>query len=221
MSRKVTNEMAVEWARRYEAGESLKQIAGDKVNHVTVYNHLKKRGIKLRDKVEAQIRAVTIHEKAPFNGDSDLKAYLIGIANGDYWATGHGRATRVKLSTTHPAMAELFRQLFENYGPIYEYPRTNTLTGFEWSLDCDLDKTFEFLIESAEPPDAIFATQRQFLNFLAGFFDAEGSIWYHEGGSFEVSMSNIDQELVEKIGRGLNGLGFSPTILRQATKGKP
>lgn len=221
LSTKVTEEMAVEWTRRYEAGESLKRIASDKVNHVTIYNHLKKRGVKLRDKVEAQIKAVTIHEKVPFNGGSDLKAYLTGIAIGDYWATGHGRATRVKLSTTHPAMTELFRQLFENYGPIYEYPRTNTLTGFEWSLDCDLDKSFEFLRDAAEPPNEIFVTERQFLNFLAGFFDAEGSIWYHEGGSFEVSMSNINQELVEKIGRVLNQLGFSPKIFATPQRANP
>jgi len=47
-SRKVTEEMVDEWVKRYEAGESLKDIAGGpaewKVNHVAVFNHLRKRG---------------------------------------------------------------------------------------------------------------------------------------------------------------------------------
>src|SRR5271155_720999 len=92
---------------------------------------LKKTGLQLRDKVEAQIKAVTKHERKAFNGDSDLKFYLIGISKGDYWVTTHGRATRVRLGTTHPAMSSLFRELFNAYGPIYEYPKRALLTGYE------------------------------------------------------------------------------------------
>jgi hypothetical protein len=38
--RKVTEQMEDEWVRRYEAGESLKDIAGGQVGPVTVWNHL-------------------------------------------------------------------------------------------------------------------------------------------------------------------------------------
>ena len=65
--RKVTEEMVDEWVRRYEAGESLKQIAGDEVGAPTVFVHLRKRGLKLRDKVEELIRLNTIYPKTAFD----------------------------------------------------------------------------------------------------------------------------------------------------------
>src|SRR6266480_7477217 len=63
--RKITETMVDEWVVRYQIGESLKQIAGDAVSPVTVFNHLHGRGLKLRDKVEAQIEAVTRFQKTP------------------------------------------------------------------------------------------------------------------------------------------------------------
>src|SRR5271157_6554003 len=54
--RRITPDAVDEWATRYQAGESLKQIAGGAVSPVTVWLHLRKRGVKLRDKVEAQIQ---------------------------------------------------------------------------------------------------------------------------------------------------------------------
>ena len=62
--RKVTDAM-VDVDGQVSNGESLKQIAGDAVDPVTVFNHLHKRGLQLRDKVEAQIKAVTIHKESP------------------------------------------------------------------------------------------------------------------------------------------------------------
>ena len=56
------------WVKRYESGESVKQIAGGEFSPVTVFHHLRKRGVKLRDKVEAQIEAVTKHERKSFSG---------------------------------------------------------------------------------------------------------------------------------------------------------
>jgi hypothetical protein len=211
-SRKGTKEVVDEWVRRYEAGESLTDIAGEQVSPVTVFNHLHKRGVKLRDKVEAQIEAVTKHPKKPFNGDPKLRAYMIGIAKGDYWVTTHGRAIRVRLGTTHPAMARLFRDLFEQYGPIYEYPKRTLVTEFEWCLDCDLDRSFEFLANQERLMVDIFSSKELFFSFLAGFFDAEGSIYYHKKhgiGAFEFSLGNTNQKILEDIRRKLSEFGFS------------
>lgn len=129
--RKVTGTMVDEWVVRYRKGESLKQIAGDAVDAVTVYNHLHKRGIQLRDKVEAQIEAVTKHKRIPFAGDMKERVYLVGLTIGDFYIQRHGRAIRARVSTTHPKMAELFRDLFSPHGPVYEYPKENTVTGYE------------------------------------------------------------------------------------------
>lgn len=209
--RKVTDLMVGDWMVRYQNGESLKQIAGDSVDPVTVCNHLHKRGLQLRDKIEAQIAAVTKFEKVPFSGDKHEMAYLVGIAFGDYASTMHGRAVRVRLSTTHPAMARLFRDLFGKHGPIYEYPHENFLTEFEWSLDCDLDTSFAFLLDLKRLAAQIIADDELFFDFLAGFFDAEGSVYFHKKGSrgaFEFSLANTNVELLHEIAMRLRSLGF-------------
>ena len=215
--RKVTETMVDEWVASYQGGESLKQIAGDAVDSVTVFNHLRKRGLQLRDKVEAQINTVAKHEKTPFSGDRHEMAYIVGIAVGDYASTRHGRAVRVKTSTTHPAMTKLFRSLFEGHGPIYEYPRENVLTGFEWSLDCDLDASYSFLLEVKELAVQVVSDEELFFDFLAGLFDAEGTIYYHrkkKGGAFELSLANTNLGLLREIGRKLDALGISFKLRR-------
>jgi len=98
--RKFTEAIVDEWVRRYKAGESLKQIAGNEISPVSIFLHLRKRGIQLRDKVEAQIAAVTKYERKPFHGDSAEKAYLMGLRYGDLDVVRHGRAIRVRVSTT-------------------------------------------------------------------------------------------------------------------------
>src|SRR2546430_3410028 len=102
--RKVTTAMVDEWVVRYQAGESLKQIAGGEVSPVTVFDQLHKRGLQLRDKVEAQIKAVTKHKRTPFAGDTKEKAYLVGLTIGDFYVQRHGRANPGRVGTTHPQM---------------------------------------------------------------------------------------------------------------------
>ena len=212
---KVTKETVDEWVKRYEAGESLKQIASEQVSPVTVFNHLRKHGLQLRDKVEAQIIAVSIHEKSHFSGDSLEKAYMRGYARGDLWITTHGRAVRARTATTHPAMLALFTNLFSPYGPVYEYPRNAQLTGFEWNIDADLDESFDFLLKADEEEKDYFTDKAIFLSFLSGFFDAEGSIVYHKkrwGGGFEINMTNMDLPLLQKIAAKLVEFGFHPIL---------
>lgn len=210
--RKITEETVDKWVKRYQAGESLRDVASDDVDPVTVFNHLRKRGTHLRDKVEAQIKAVSIHPKSPFDGTLLDRAYMQGYARGDLWITRHGRAFRARTGTTHPAMLELSTGLFSTYGPVYEYPRNAKVTGFEWGIDTDLDESFQFLLESGVD---LFRDNSRFTSFLAGFFDAEGSIVYHKkkwGGGFETYIPNVDVSLLEKIAAKLKEMGFSPKL---------
>ena len=213
--RKVTPEMVDAWIERYQKGESLKQIAGERVSPVTVFLHLHKRGLDLRDKVEAQIKAVTKHKRTPFAGDMKEKAYLVGLTIGDFHVQRHGRAVRVRLGTTHPKMARLFRDLFSPYGPIYEYPKENTVTGYEWCMDCDLDESFLFLLDRDNLVDMAFQDDSLFLCFLAGFFDAEGSIYFHKKkvhGAFEFSLTNMNETLLRRIVGKLSEMGYVSRI---------
>ena len=214
-NRKVTEAMVDEWVRRYKSGESLKQIAGGTVSAVTVWNHLKGRDIKLRDRVEAQIQAVSRHERKAFLGDNTEKAYLMGLRYGDLDATRHGRAIRVRVSTTHPAMADLFQTLFSAYGFVRSYPREANFTGFEWTLEADLDQSFEFLLRKASLHELQGFSSLEFKFFLAGLFDAEGTLSLHRkrfGKSFEFCINSVDAILLDFIRNRLHEAGYHPII---------
>lgn len=210
--RKVTPQMTNDWVARYLTGESLKQIAGDVVSPVTVWNQLKARRVVLRDKAEAQIRAVTKYERKPFSGDRFERAYLVGLRYGDLDAVRHGRAIRVRVSTTHPAMADLFESVFSPYGYVHRYPREARLTGYEWTLECDLDDSFGFLIDKASIPELTSMTDDLFVAFLAGVFDAEGSVLMHKKGNRhdpEVSISNSDKNFLDLLFVRIRKIGLS------------
>jgi hypothetical protein len=213
--RKVSEEMVDDWVRRYQEGESLKEIAGGVVSPAAVFLHLHKRGLELREKVGAQIQAVTKHARRPFSGSKEEEAYLIGFARGDLNVSRHGRAVRVKTSSTHPLMFEHLKHLFVPYGHVLVFPRKSELAGFEWSFQADLDQSFQFLVESLPGlPKWIFET-RCFFSFLAGFFDAEGSIWLRNSGmGFEISLTNSDLGLLETIRAKLRLLGFELHLSR-------
>jgi hypothetical protein len=214
--RRFTEAIVDEWVGRYKAGESLKQIAGNEISPVSVFLHLRKRGVKLRDKVEAQIQAVTKYERRPFDGSKEDEAYLVGFSKGDCHVLKHGRAIRVRTSTTHVAMADLFDDLFGQYGMVKRYARNSPLTNYEWNLEVDLDGTFEFLLkpifDSLEEYGKIPAN---FISFLAGFADAEGTIYFHvkgKGGGFEFYFSNTDVKLLTLIQDFLSMLGHFSRI---------
>jgi hypothetical protein len=169
--------------------------------------------LSLRDKVEAQIQAVTKYGRRPFAGDSSERAYLMGLRYGDLHVVRHGRGIRSRLSTTHPEMANLFESLFAPYGHVKRYPRRSRLTGFEWSLECDLDSSFGFLLEKIAMPELKRMPNEEFWAFLSGFIDAEGSIYLHRKSSssdFEISISNTDGELVDMLQNRLRNLGYHP-----------
>jgi len=213
--RKVTPQLADEWVRRYESGESLKQIAAGEIDAVTVWNHLRDRGVQLRDKVDAQIKTVTKYERKPFAGDNLEKCYLMGLRYGDLDVVRHGRAIRVRLSTTHPAMADLFISSFSRYGHVQKYPRTDQLAGHEWTLECDLDVSFEFLLAKPSVEDLRHLPPTQLDSFLAGFFDAEGTVYVHkkyERDSPELQVTNTDLPLLRLMQESFSAKGIHSVI---------
>ena len=199
--RKVTPRMVSEWINRYEAGESLKQIAGTVVKAETVWDHLRKRGVRMRNKVDAQITAVTKHPKKPFVGSQPDQAYLIGFARGDLNVSSNGRAVRIKTATTHPLMVDLIKSLFADHGLVRITPRHSGLAGYEWSVQVDVDQSFSFLLKHRKRIPSWAFGNRSFWSFVAGFFDAEGSIRYNEkaGYGFSVSITNSDEILLDRI----------------------
>lgn len=220
--RKVTEQMVDEWVRMYQAGESLKQIAGGLVDPVTVWNHLKRRDLTLRNRIEAQILAVTKYQRTPFSIDRIERAYLMGLRYGDLHVVKHGRAIRARVSTTHQAMADLFEMVFTPYGHVHRYPREAKLVGYEWTLEVDLDHTFEFLLSKATIDELRKFSPGETVAFLSGLFDAEGSVLLHKKGkrfSPEVAFTNSDKNLMGYLSDRLRLLGFSPHTAWRRQKG--
>jgi hypothetical protein len=214
--RKVTEKMVDEWVARYQAGESLRQIANGELTGVTVWSHLRKRGVTLRDKVEAQIKTVTKHERKPFAGDRLEKFYLLGFVMGDCSSEKHGRGVRVRTGTTHPALVELFVSLFGSYGHVRKYAKTTKLAAAELNLEVDLDGSFEFLLlKNIDWLRVLPSDSAESLSFFAGFFDAEGSIYFHRkrySPGFELSITNKNEDLLRKLQKRLKLLDYHPKL---------
>ncbi|HXW38006.1 MAG TPA: LAGLIDADG family homing endonuclease, partial [Nitrososphaerales archaeon] len=191
------------------------------VSPATVFNHLRRRGVELRDKVDAQIVKVTKFQKSAFNGEEAERMYLIGFVWGDCSVELHGRAIRVRSSTTRPGFAQLFDDLFGRYGHVRMYPKRAQLVEAEWSVEVDLDRSFEFLLrknlhELPRVPD----DKECRLNFLAGLVDAEGAICWHLKSSpgFELQISNTSEDLLKIAKDCLVGQGYHPKLTRSKQK---
>ncbi|MDA4136106.1 MAG: hypothetical protein OK449_03780 [Thaumarchaeota archaeon] len=218
--RRVTEEMVDGWVKRYETGESLKQIGGDEFSPVTVFLHLRKRGVHLRDKVEAQIEAVTKFPRTPFRGDIFEKSYILAFVWGDCSVEIHGRAVRVRSGTTHPEFVNLFKSIFGQYGHVRVYPKLAKVTPAEWNLEVDLHGSFEFLHEkNAKRIPEILGSRDTLPNFLAGFSDAEGSIYFHQDqGNFNFSISNTNADILRRIQELLTAEGYNPKLKRSRSR---
>lgn len=160
--------------------------------------------------METQIKAVTRFRKFPFDGTERDRAYLLGFARGDLNVKRHGRAIRVKTSSTHPAMIDLVTSLLAPYGPLRVYPRFSKLVGYEWSVEGELDLTFDFLLLHRLSPPGSNEEKGVLLSYLAGLFDAEGSVWLWKGRTFapRMSFTNKDLSMLDWVRTLLHGLGF-------------
>jgi intein-encoded DNA endonuclease-like protein len=71
------------------------------------------------------------------------------------------------------------------------------------------------LLDREKYVELAFQDDDLFLYFLAGFFDAEGSIYFHKKkvhGAFEFSLTNMNETLLRRIAERLSALGYNPTI---------
>ena len=179
-------------------------------------------GIQPRDFEEARLvgihKKVRKYERKPFDGTDEDKAYLLGLRRGDLSVSRpFGDAIRVSTSTTIPAMAKLFTELFSPYGHVYKSPRYKTdMQIYEWNIDAILDKSFEFLLTDTRTCwDWIVARESTLLSYLAGIWDSEGSIGIHPNARVTAVVANAyntDVELLDFIAVNLRHLGYKAYI---------
>lgn len=159
------------------------------------------------------------YKKTAFSEDSAERAYLLGLRAGDIHARRHCRQIVAELTTTHPAMIELFFSVFEKYGTPKKYIKRNKITGRnEWRAYILLNNSFDFIQTKNFEID-----NEYFYYFLAGFFDCEGCFYiYNNSNSMGLKfvVYNSNKELLEKIRQRLEIEGFHPKIIKCFDKGQ-
>lgn len=161
-------------------------------------------------------RSRTKTKRTPFRGTEEDQAYMTGFANGDLtaWQVS-GTAVMVTSSTTHPAFARLFRELFEEYGPVYQYPMYEEVKGYKWKVATRVDNSFQFLLRPpVESLNLAAKDQETFKCWLAGLIDSDGTINVTNNRGYarlSVGLFNEDGELLESIGRVLLDSGYHPS----------
>jgi hypothetical protein len=199
-------------------GMSLTDIAklvGNKTSGYTSWL-CRQLGVEARPFEEARLKGIREkrrkYERKPFDGTEQERAYLIGMRQGDLSASKPWKGVvRVSTSTTHPAMAELFRSLFEPHGHIYQHARFKKDTkSFEWNLSTIVDESFDFLIGERDSQLSTFIRDDVIPDYLAGILGAEGSIGIFENSghtSIIISIYNTDLGLLNFVKTSLVKMG--------------
>jgi len=204
------------WNQRKSTVE-ISKILG--VNRSTIFEHLKKNGIKLRKRLEAVLEGAPkrrIYERKSFSGDPLEREYLLGFSEDLSVGRASSWSISVSLSTTHPSMLNLFTECFEKYGHIWRYPVCDK-GSYQWRIRTLLDNTFIFLIRPRDY-NLEHLSHDEFLHRLAGLIDAEGSVLLTHNGKYTVrkiviGMGNF--QLLTQVNQKLAGMGFVSKLYKR------
>jgi SOS-response transcriptional repressor LexA len=190
--------------------KSTRQVAKELgVGQSTVRRWMEKYGLIARNLSESRLK----HLRRPFSGDIVEKTYLVGLCAGDISALKRTPFTiEVTTATTHPAMINLFYDVFRKYGHCVKYPRKSNLN-YEWGLLCALDLSFAFLLnKNVMVPEE----DKLFYSFLAGYSDAEGcwAITPSHGVRiyFRFILCTGDSKILKQIKEKLEAKGYHPSF---------
>jgi len=184
---------------------------------------LLKNGVKLRDRREGLKLRIGKYEKPPFNGSKEDRGYLIGITLGDLHVRKRNTKFTIEVNTTTTceSMAKLLVDVFKKHtdGVICYWDKKK---GFKFCAY--LDSSFEFLLEARKELEIIKNFDREeFLSFLAGFFDAEGSIVKRKRRKtirYAIEITNTNKRILELIKERLSEFGVCANLYKSSSKGK-
>jgi hypothetical protein len=173
-----------------------------KFDTVTVFNKLKKYSIKTRSYLEANIK----YPKKVFNGNSKLKAYMIGFRLGDLnvKSLNNKSTVIVKSSTTKKDQFNLIKKVYGGYGHFWfkKYGEVFNIMTF-------LDNSFNFLVKKEDNiEDWILEDKNNFLAFLAGYADAEGNFGVYQNRA-RFRLGTYDRGILLQIQKELINMGIT------------
>ena len=121
-------------------------------------------------------------------------------------------AVIVTSTTTHPAFAKLFHELFQGYGHVYQYPMYEEDKGYKWKLAVRLDNSFQFLLTQSTEAKELLSSERQlYLSWLGGLVDSDGNIHTTEGvgqGRARIAVYNNDTVLLQNTISHSQAIGY-------------
>lgn len=205
------------WKRKMTISQIAEKFG---VSSWTIHQRMIKFNIPRRKIGEANLK----QQKSPFSGDLAEIAYLLGLRAGDLSARWKGKRVRVEVCTSHPAMLELFKNIFNKHSHIGMCPEyKKQLRVFMWRAFADLDASFSFLIEKSETiKEDILSNEDLFLAFLAGYADAEGSIIVGPNRDrivFYFRICSEDFGLLKNIYKKLCEMSYHPRLILDKEKG--
>jgi len=127
------------------------KLAG--ISFTTVRNHLLRETILQNppSSMSGHLRTrwTVRYRRTPFSEDEVERAYLLGFRGGDLnSARSSPNSIMARVSTTHPAILNLFVQTFGRYGHYSLTPRQVFLAGYDWQARTYLDNSFSYLVDS-------------------------------------------------------------------------
>jgi len=186
-----------------------------------IRNRLREYKIPIRSIQEAlPLSNTPKYPRHNFSGSLEEKAYLIGFRQGDLYARqARSRTIDVSMSSSKKAQHELFRNLFLQYGHIWQGWTKAPNEIWEITMHCYLNNTFKFLIEKKDLIEPwILKNVNHFAAFLAGYSDAEGSFCIYNGRDGVFNLRSQDKNILHQIRAKLIELGIlcrPPQIARK------
>lgn len=149
------------------------------------------------------------------------KAYIFGFVAGDLTPVKKSKYTlRLITHTTHYTFVKLVENVFGKHG---HYKATLTKNKKCWRVVTDLDfSTFSYLLKSKEDEVPEWINESNFLYFLAGLIDADGSLILRKSGKYFQHIIRICGEdflRLQEITKRLEKMGFHVSFYRNFNKG--
>ena len=232
--KKLTNEEIFSLSELYNSGLSSWAI-GKKLNidHKTALYHLKKLGVKRRDRSSAAKEGVKsgriiikknyIPKNLSLNEDL---AYIFGVLAGDGYMdySNKRKAYNFGLSATDKEFVDKFRQIISNYFKInssFEFQKSKNIKWKDKYITrlcskeaCDFINSFGYFKNyNWKIPNIIKNSNNKIkCAFIKGFFDSEGEIDKKIG---RVGASSMNLGGLKEIGDLLFSLGIRYTIIKK------
>ncbi|OHA63722.1 MAG: hypothetical protein A2843_02760 [Candidatus Wildermuthbacteria bacterium RIFCSPHIGHO2_01_FULL_48_27b] len=163
---------------------------------VAILSNMKRYGIPRRSTSETNIK----YPRKSFSRNFEEKAYLLGFRIGDLGVRKVGNFIKVGCGTTQTDQIKLIESLFDKYGPGWTSKRD--VKG-RVHIDYSLDDSFQFLLlKHRNIPEWVIANQKFFLEFFAGYTDAEGTVGIYSGRA-RFRIGSYDYGILRDIHRKL------------------